>query len=165
MKLSNILLNLVAQGGILFSFLPLNAQDLTGNPIEIIEEESEGMISIEIPDNILTLILSNQNRKDLPALKPGMNKLAGYRIQVFSDGRNPHTLESRAKARGNAILSKFPKYKGQIYTYSSSPNWFTRVGNFRTTAEANAAMSELKKAFPNFASEMRVVKSQIVIVK
>lgn len=136
------------------------------NPIEKIMEESNGNISIEIPSSILTTILEhNTGRKGYADLKAGINKIAGYRIQVFSDGRNQSTLESRAKARGSMILSKFPKYKGQVYTFSSSPNWYTRVGNFRTSAEANSALTELKKAFPNFASEMRVVKSQIVVIK
>lgn len=136
------------------------------NPVENIMEESNGNIVIDIPSSILELILeSPTGKRSNSDLKTGINKIAGYRIQVFSDGRNQSTLESRAKARGNMILSKFPKYKGQIYTYSSSPNWFTRVGNFRTVAEANSALTELKKAFPNLASEMRVVKSQIVVIK
>ena len=136
------------------------------NIIEEIEENSEGRINIDIPQNILELIIRPaSSKKDSQDMKQGINKTAGYRIQVFSDGRNQNTLEARAKARGNAILTKFPKYKGQIYTYSSSPNWYTRVGNFRTNSEASAALSELKKAFPNFASEMRVVKSQIIVYK
>lgn len=136
------------------------------NPVEKIVEESDGNITIDIPPSILEIILHNPGgKKSSNDLKSGINKLAGYRIQVFSDGRNQSTLESRAKARGSMILSKFPKYKGQIYTYSSSPNWYTRVGNFRTAAEANSALTELKKAFPNIASEMRVVKSQIVVIK
>lgn len=138
----------------------------SGNVVEKIMTESDGNIHIDIPAPILNSILQDQTgRKGHSDLKAGINKMAGYRIQVFSDGRNQNTLESRAKARGNMILSKFPKYKGQIYTFSSSPNWFTRVGNFRTSAEANSALTELKKAFPNFSSEMRVVKSQIVIIK
>lgn len=152
----------------LFSFVGINAQTKENNinPIEKIMEESEGRITIDIPASILESLLVNPGGKKGNAdLKSGINKIAGYRIQVFSDGRNQSTLESRAKARGNLILSKFPKYKGQIYTYSSSPNWFTRVGNFRTASEANSALSELKKAFPNFSSEMRVVKSQIVVIK
>lgn len=128
-------------------------------------EESGGNITIDIPAPILTTILDNGGKRPTGDTKNGIHKMAGYRIQVFSDGRNQSTLESRAKARGNMILSKFPKYKGQIYTFSSSPNWFTRVGNFKTTSEANTALSELKKAFPNFASEMRVVRSQIVVIK
>lgn len=151
----------------LFSIVCVNAQtkDVT-NPVEKIIEESNGNISIDIPASILTSILQNPTgRKGNSDLKTGINKIAGYRIQVFSDGRNQSTLESRAKARGSMILSKFPKYKGQIYTFSNSPNWYTRVGNFRTSSEANSALTELKKAFPNLSSEMRVVKSQIVVIK
>lgn len=148
-------------------YQPLSAQEETShNPIEKIMSESNGKITIDIPPYLQEIILQGNNRKSIgPDLKVGINKLAGYRIQVFSDGRNQSTLESRAKARGNMILSKFPKYKGQIYTYSNSPNWYTRVGNFRTVAEANSALTELKKAFPNLSSEMRVVKSQIVVIK
>jgi hypothetical protein len=136
------------------------------NIIEQIVEDSNGNITIEIPQSILELILTPvQHKSATHEIKPGINKLSGYRIQVFSDGRNQHTLEARAKARGSAILAKFPKYRGQIYTFSSSPNWYTRVGNFRTSGEANAALAELKKAFPNYASEMRVVKCQIVVIK
>ncbi|MCH5241656.1 MAG: SPOR domain-containing protein [Muribaculaceae bacterium] len=136
------------------------------NPIEKIMEESNGNITIDIPPSILEALLqSSYGKKNGSELKSGINKIAGYRIQVFSDGRNQSTLESRAKSRGNLILSKFPKYKGQIYTFSSSPNWYTRVGNFRTASEANSALTELKKAFPNLSNEMRVVKSQIVVIK
>lgn len=145
--------------------LPIEAMGDNDNVIEKMQVESNGNVIIDIPDNLLDLILHSSRKDQSHDIKSGVNKLAGYRIQVFSDGRNQHTLEARAKARGSAILAKFPKYRGQIYTYSSSPNWYTRVGNFRTNAEANAALTELKKAFPNYSSEMRVVKSQIVVVK
>ncbi|MCH5227499.1 MAG: SPOR domain-containing protein [Muribaculaceae bacterium] len=150
-----------------FSQTPEQEQDKEKpNIVEKIMEESNGNIVIDIPAPILTSILQTQTgRRSGAELKAGINKMAGYRIQVFSDGRNQSTLESRAKARGNMILSKFPKYKGQIYTFSSSPNWYTRVGNFRTSAEANSALTELKKAFPHLSSEMRVVKSQIIVIK
>ena len=136
------------------------------NVVEKIQTESQGNITIDIPPAILELIMQKSAPKTATQeIKPGINKLSGFRIQVFSDGRNQSTLEARAKARGSAILARFPKYRGQIYTYSSSPNWYTRVGNFRTNAEANAALAELKRAFPNYASEMRVVKCQIVVIK
>lgn len=145
------------------------------NPVrELIERES-AIATYEIPNDIF-----NNLSKDPGALKRpgevkkpvqhtpapgGIHKLQGYRIQVFSDGRNPSTLQSRANARGNAIVSKFPKYRGQVYSFSSSPNWYTRIGNFRTMKEANEALAELKKAFPSFAAEMRIVKSSITIIK
>lgn len=159
---------LAGVGGILISSSPLlYSQTKQNNVITQIEEESEGMISITVPDNLMPFLYKKDSAKKT-ASKPtgkGVEKTTGYRIQVFSDGRNPATLESRAKARGNAILAKFPKYRGQIYTHSSSPNWYTRVGNFKDSQDANEALAELKRAFPNFASEMRVVKSQIVLAK
>lgn len=139
--------------------------------LERIEEESEGNVTFEIPDIITEQIFTTpsapKRRADnpTPRRQHGIQKREGYRIQVFNDGRNQASLQARAKARGNAVVSRFPKYRGQIYTFSSAPNWYTRVGNFKTQAEASAAMSELKRAFPSFAGEMRVVKCQIVLVK
>lgn len=140
------------------------------NPVEKIMQESEGNIIIDMPDDILHRILKDDgpkatSRSKKTNLKPGINKVDGFRIQVFSDGSHQSSLESRARARGSAIVARFPKYRGQIYSFSSSPNWYTRVGNFKTSEEASAALMELKRAFPQFSGEMRVVKSQIVIIK
>ena len=138
------------------------------NVVDRIVHESNGNVTIDIPADILELILREEKepvKKEGLNLRPGINKTQGFRIQVFSDGRNQHSLESRARARGNAIVARFPKYRGQVYSYSSSPNWYTRIGNFRSQADASAALAELKRAFPQFAAEMRVVKSQIVIIK
>lgn len=145
-----------------------DADERPANVVERIEQESLGKISIEIPEELIQKLMQPDEHKassNTPNLRPGINKLSGYRIQVFSDGRNQHSLEQRAKSRGNAIAAKFPKYRGQVYSFSSSPNWYTRVGNFRTSAEASAALAELKRAFPQYASEMRVVKSQIVVIR
>lgn len=153
-----------------WSLTPANETTEDETPIERIMRESGGNIEIDIPESILQQILTppeapkkKQDKSD--NLKKGLNKLQGYRVQVFSDGRNQQSLEARAKARGNAVLAKFPKYRGQVYSFSKSPSWYTRVGNFRTEKEASNAMAELKRAFPKFAAEMRVVKCQIVLVK
>lgn len=147
-----------------------DAEPQSKNAIEQIIEAGNGNIEIIVDDDLKEKILtppeSNRPQKSGESqLKTGINKLSGYRIQVFADGLNQHSLESRAKARGNAVLAKFPKYRGQVYTFSSSPNWYTRVGNFRTETEANEALAQLRSAFPGFANEMRVVKCQIVIVR
>lgn len=143
-------------------------QDQVSNPpfIKIIEEKSNGNISIDIPENILQeLLKEDQSKKPKNELRPGINKINGFRIQVFSDGTNQHSLEARAKARGTAIVARFPKYRGQVYAFSSSPYWYTRIGNFKTQGEASAALAELKRAFPQYSADMRVVKSQIVVIK
>lgn len=145
-------------------------QNETPDAIEKIVSESEGNVEIIVDDELKNKILTppeshKRQNNDHQGARPGINKMQGYRIQVFSDGRNQHSLESRAKARGNAIIAKFPNYRGQVYTFSSSPNWYTRVGNFRTSGEANEALDQLKRAFPSFANEMRIVKCQIVIIR
>ena len=132
------------------------------NIVERIEAESNGNVTIEIDDEILEKILTDPGvavRKK-EARDPNAQRY-GFRIQVFSDGRNQSTLEARAKARGNAIVARFPKYRGQVYTYSSAPNWYTRIGNFRNEEEAQKGLDELKRSFPGFSSEMRVVRSKI----
>ena len=132
------------------------------NIVERIEAESNGNVIIEIDDELLDKILTDPGvavrKKEVRDPNAQRN---GFRIQVFSDGRNQSTLEARAKARGNAIVARFPKYRGQVYTYSSAPNWYTRIGNFRNEEEAQKALDELKRSFPGFSSEMRVVKSKI----
>lgn len=144
------------------------------NKVQQMLEEQTSIYLYEIPSDIL----DNMDKKP-EALRPSTVtkkvvkkaqsktpfRMDGFRIQVFSDGRNPTTLQSRARARGNAIVAKFPKYRGQIYSFSSSPNWYTRIGNFKSSQEAAAALEELKRAFPSFAAEMRVVKSPITIIK
>ncbi|MDE6812023.1 MAG: SPOR domain-containing protein [Muribaculaceae bacterium] len=138
---------------------------------EMIEESSNGNVEIIISSDLLEKILEaphgrpKQKRNAGPRIKEGLNKLRGFRIQVFNDGRNQSTLETKARSRGSAIAAKFPKYRGQVYTYSSAPNWITRVGNFRTSAEAQAALQELKSAFPQFAGEMRIVNSDIYVIR
>ena len=132
------------------------------NIVERIEAESNGNVTIEIDEDLLDKILTDPG----VAVRKKENKdpnaqRNGYRIQVFGDGRNQSSLEARAKARGNAIVARFPKYRGQVYTYSSAPNWYTRIGNFRNEEEARQALDELKRSFPSFSSEMRVVRSKI----
>lgn len=147
----------------------VNESRQESNPIsEAIEQSSVGTVNVEIPEDILQLILNGVPRhhttrptQHTPSHRTG--KARGYRIQVFADGRNPSTLGARARARGNAIVARFPKYRGQVYTFSTSPNWYTRIGNFRTAAEANAALAELKRAFPAFAAEMRTVQCTVIL--
>lgn len=165
---SKVIMTLAA---ILFTVSATFAQQETSRDeepsiVEKIEQGSNGDITIDMSDEMLELIMTEPDvhKNTGKSHQTGVNKGSGWRIQVFSDGRNQHSLESRAKARGNAIVAKFPKYRGQIYTFSKSPNWYTRVGNFRTAAEANSALAELKRAFPAFANEMRAVKSQIVTI-
>ncbi|MBD5231845.1 MAG: hypothetical protein HDS66_06815 [Bacteroidales bacterium] len=142
--------------------------------VEKIEEGSNGEVIIDIPAEMLKEILEEPAQRPAPTGSGRQQGTGtrhervtnkGFRVQIFSDGRNQSTLRSRANARANAVAARFPKYRGQIYTFSQAPNWYSRVGNFRTREEANSALAELRRAFPAFASEMRVVQSAIVPTK
>lgn len=133
-----------------------------------IMDESEGNVEIIIEDDLLDQIMepphgapkTQGGGKGIKKEKIKKGQVDGFRIQVFNDGRNPGSLEARAKARQNMIASKFPKYRGKISCFSSAPNWIVRVGYFRSQSEANAALAELRGAFPKFAGEMRLVKAK-----
>ena len=155
-------------GAIAAPVMAQSSSEQQKNAVERIQQESNGNITIDIPDQILRNILKpeeTQTKKNEPELRPGINKINGFRIQVFFDGRNQNSLESRAKARGSAIVAKFPKYRGAVYTFPSGPNWCTRIGNFQSHEQASQALAEIKRAFPQYASEIRVVKSQITVIK
>ncbi len=141
------------------------SQQRENNIIERIEAETDGAVTFDIPDDIMRLIFAKPKAQPRQDNRPGIHKVMGYRIQIFSDGRTPQTLQARASARGNAVSARFPKYRGQVYVFSKSPNWYCRIGNFSSQSAANAALAELKRAFPAFAAEMRVVKSPIVVIK
>lgn len=65
----------------------------------------------------------------------------GYRVQVFygSDRREMFNQQSRFK-------SSYPKIN--TYIIYKEPNYYLRVGDFRTKLEAQRLMSELRPNFP-----------------
>jgi len=83
---------------------------------------------------------------------------AGYRVQVFSDN-NARTAKNEARKRGATVASRFPQYR--TYRKYSAPYWRLRVGDFRTQSQAESAAAELRRAFPAFSKEIRVVRDRI----
>lgn len=83
---------------------------------------------------------------------------AGYRVQVFDDN-NVRSAKSEAQARKSQIAARFPDLP--IYVTFSSPYWRVKVGDFKTRGEAEAAMGEIKHAFPAMAKSLRIVRDRI----
>lgn len=92
------------------------------------------------------------------ASRPIGGRQAGYRVQVFSDN-NVRTAKAEASSKQRVISARFPQY--QTYVRYNSPYWRLKVGDFRTQQEANAAAEELRKAFPAYSKEIRVVRDRI----
>ncbi|MBO5052626.1 MAG: SPOR domain-containing protein [Muribaculaceae bacterium] len=61
--------------------------------------------------------------------------------------------------RRSKIASRLPQYPA--YLVFESPYWRVRVGDFTTRTEAESAMAEIRRAFPSFSSDLRIVKSRI----
>ena len=57
------------------------------------------------------------------------------------------------------ITARFPQH--QSYVRYNAPYWRLRIGDFRSQQDANALADELRKAFPAYAKEIRVVRDRI----
>jgi hypothetical protein len=83
---------------------------------------------------------------------------SGYRIRIFS-GNNQTASKYRANELSQEIKKKFPDM--DLYVYFKTPNWRLTAGNFRTSEEAYATMSLLKKEFPVWGREMFIIREEI----
>lgn len=97
-----------------------------------------------------TPVEKNENR--------GLKGNIGYRVQLFSDN-NSRTAKNEARAKERRVVARFPQYRS--YVMFKAPYWRLRVGDFRTQQEANAAADEIKRAFPSYSKEIRVVQDRI----
>lgn len=86
------------------------------------------------------------------------NSKAGYRVQVFDDN-NPRTARSSAASFKNKIESAFPAYRA--YVSFNSPYWRVKVGDFRSRAEAESVMAEIRRAFPELKAYIRIVRDRV----
>lgn len=82
----------------------------------------------------------------------------GYRVQVFSSN-NPRTARAEAHGRAATIGAEFPEWA--TYVSFDAPYWRLKIGDFRSYEDGRAALSLLKKHFPAYAKEMRLVRDRI----
>lgn len=83
---------------------------------------------------------------------------SGFRVEVFADN-NVRTAKSRATAKRRHLMARLPQYR--VYLTFQSPYWRVRVGDFRTRGEAEGAMAEIRRIFPSFSSDLRIVRDRI----
>lgn len=102
---------------------------------------------------------SEEDTEKAPA-RPHAGKTAGYRVQVYADN-NARSAKTEARQRERALSQAFPAY-GTYVSYAS-PYWRLRVGDFRSTYEAEKAAAEIRRAFPRYAKEVRVVRDYVII--
>ena len=114
-------------------------------------------IMVNQPQKLARRILPVRRTSDVDSDMPSV-RTGGYRVQVFS-GNNPRTARAEAHARAAAIGEEFPEWN--TYVSFESPYWRLKVGDFRSYEDGNSALSLLKKQFPAYAKEMRLVRDRI----
>lgn len=93
--------------------------------------------------------------------RPTNNRM-GYRVQIFSDG-NQTTARNTARARIRQVSSRFPQHR--TYLDYKAPYWRARIGDFKSKDDANELSSQIRRAFPAFSNEVRVVSDRISIIE
>lgn len=88
------------------------------------------------------------------------SKVQGFRVQVFADN-NQRTSQLEARKKERQINERFPEY--ETYIVYNSPYWRLKVGDFKSEFQAESAADEIKRAFPEFSREVRIVRDIVNI--
>lgn len=145
------------------------------SPVGIVDHIIAGHVNTVVQPEALSLLLAPPPPKNLPAApdpddetehqdaasqpaQPSGIKTVGYRIQVFSDN-NSRTAKNEARSKQRAISARCPHYR--TYVTYTSPYWRLKVGDFKSQQEAAEAVEELKRLFPSYSKEMRIVRDRI----
>lgn len=127
---------------------------------------ASGHIRVEQPEELTRRLMgpspvqgaaeaSEENRETSEEQVRGTR--AGYRVQAFDDN-NPRTSRGTAASLKSRIESTFPY---RAYVSFNSPYWRVKVGDFRSRAEAESAMAEIRRAFPELKAYLRIVRDRI----
>lgn len=90
--------------------------------------------------------------------RPKGGKTVGYRVQVYADN-NVRSAKSEARQRERMVGGTFPQW--DTYVTYASPYWRLRIGDFRTQYEAEKAAADIRRQFPRYAKEVRVVRDRV----
>ena len=97
----------------------------------------DGNIEV-IKDKRIDALVEKQSKVTPPDIKP---QIDGFRVQVFFDSD-----KTKINAARSQVITQFPKTDTYI-TYNA-PNFFLKVGDFRTRLEAERVKSQLEVEFP-----------------
>jgi len=112
--------------------------------INLVAFAQRGEVTV-IKDPLIDSLIARRSQvyktpAEVKAGKPVVSSY-GYRVQVFygSDRREVFNQQARFK-------SLYPKYN--TYLVYKEPNYYIRVGDFRTRLEAQRLMNEIRPTFP-----------------
>lgn len=104
-------------------------------------------------DNRIDALVAKEGALIPPAIKP---QIDGFRVQLFFD--SDKTLVNDARSR---FIAKFPTV--DTYVDFNAPNFFLKVGDFRTRMEAEKIKTEVEAEFPtSFIVQEKVYLPRLV---
>lgn len=157
---------------------PMKAQDAgaivpeatVGTSIVTRINSPDSRISVEAPEALLDRVVkvgmaeetevddAEAQESEHTVVRTKGGKTVGYRVQVYADN-NARSAKTEARQRERAVGQAFP----ELGTYVSyvSPYWRLRVGDFKSQYDAEKTASDLRRTFPRYAKEVRVVRDRI----
>lgn len=119
-------------------------------------EWGKGTVTIHQPEALYRQLGSIYN----PGTSGRVVQAKGYRIQIYAGG-NTRSARDGALGAAQAIRSAFPDLP--VYTEFVSPRWVCRVGDYRTYAEANEMLREIRKL--GTFKELTILPNQTINLK
>lgn len=123
---------------------------------------SSGNVRVDQPEALTKLLQRVEGGADAAInaaeKKSPRDVKAGFRIMVYDDN-NPRTARANAQANRKRVEERFPNLR--TYIMFNSPYWRVKAGDYRTRAEAEAAMAELRAAMPALGPYLRIVRDRI----
>ena len=147
--------------GIYAAAMAIEPADSTASIIDQIN--NSGTITISAPDGLSgRLVQTPKTTEDENQTAATPTQRTGYRVLVFDDN-TPSSAQHAAQSRRQQIAARFPEFA--VYVQFNSPYWRVKVGDFRTRSDAENALAAIRQAFPQFASQLRIVRDHINIPK
>lgn len=91
-----------------------------------------------VKDSRVNALVAKQSKITPPEVKP---HIEGYRVQLYFDSDRENINNARSR-----FISQFPKI--DTYVEFKTPNFFLKVGDFRTRLEAEKVKAAIEMEFP-----------------
>lgn len=112
-------------------------------------------------DESITNAIGKIKTTDSSSKNKKVNK-KGYRIQAYSGSRQ-QVSKTEVYDRERKFRNRFPQYT--TYVTFNSPFWKLRVGDFASQQDAEEALTNIKKAFPEYSNELYIVSENVRVTE
>ena len=117
-----------------------------------------GVVTIHQHATLDSLLYQEKNKETITLAEKTISA-TGYRVQIYSSNASRKAKEQAFQWKTD-LEEAYPEH--HVYVQYQAPFWKVRIGDFTHYAEAVVWSNALKKAYPNEANEIMVVKEKQV---